>query len=178
MKGPLAMRRVALMFGALCAILAIWFLALRPAVLTIAVGPSNSTQAAVVATVAKLLRETRQPFRFKILTAEGTEDSSKLLDARRVDLALLRAAVGGAAQTKEPWLRLGMAQVGAIECACVEEHRHGVVERHAVLVRVGRRLARSHSNTHSVCTECGMLPRDGLDVRAVIAVVPGAKDRL
>lgn len=91
MKGPLAMRRVALMFGALCAILAIWFLALRPAVLTIAVGPSNSTQAAFVATVAKLLRETRQPFRFKILTAEGTEDASKLLDARRVDLALLRS---------------------------------------------------------------------------------------
>ncbi len=91
MKGPLAMRRVALMFGALCGVLAIWYLAVRPTVLTIAVGPAGTSQVAFVETVAKLLRETRQPFRFKILTTDGTEESSRLLDGRKVELALLRS---------------------------------------------------------------------------------------
>ena len=85
------MRRVALMFGALCGVLAIWYLAVRPTVLTIAVGPAGSSQGAFAETVGKLLKETRQPFRFKVVETDGTEESSKQLDGRKVDLALLRS---------------------------------------------------------------------------------------
>lgn len=91
MKGQHAMRRVALTFGALCLLLAVWYIAVRPTVLTIAVGPPGSSQAAYVETIAKLLKETRQPFQLKIISASGTEAASALLDGRKTDLAALRS---------------------------------------------------------------------------------------
>jgi TRAP-type uncharacterized transport system substrate-binding protein len=100
MKGPLAMRRVALMFGALCAVLVIWYLAVRPVVLKVAVGPRQTSQFAYLEAITRLLRETRQPVRFQIVPVEGTQEASKLLDNRRVDLALLRSNDLGSADAR------------------------------------------------------------------------------
>jgi TRAP-type uncharacterized transport system substrate-binding protein len=91
MKGPLSMRRVALMFGALCSILAIWYLAVRPTELKVAVGPDRTPMLAYAEAMARLMRETRQPVRLKVVRAGDSEDASKLLDSRKVDLALLRS---------------------------------------------------------------------------------------
>ncbi len=45
--------------------------------------------------------------------------------------------MGGASQTQKPGLGHGMRQVGTIQGVRVQEHRHSVVERDAVLRRVG-----------------------------------------
>ena len=54
------------------------------------------------------------------------------------------APVSGSTQTQVARLRLGVREVGAIQCVCVGEHRHGVVEGDAVLTAAFRA---SHSNT-------------------------------
>lgn len=91
MKGQLALRRIAVALGGLCLMLGIWYLAVRPTTLAVAVGPAESTQLAYVHNLAKVLRESRQPFRLKVVPAAGTASASEMLDSGRVDLAVLRS---------------------------------------------------------------------------------------
>jgi TRAP-type uncharacterized transport system substrate-binding protein len=91
MRGQLALRRVAVMLGALCFLIGGWYLAVRPTTLTVAVGPPGSTQVTFVDALARVLRDARQPVRLKVVRAEGGEASSKLLDDGGVDLAVLRS---------------------------------------------------------------------------------------
>ena len=65
--------------------------------------------------------------------------------------------VGGRTQTQVARLRLGVREVEAIQCVRVDEHGHGVVERHAVLRRVGRSLSRVPLEHDLVYTEWGRL---------------------
>ena len=91
MTGHLALRRVAVLLGALCLILAIWYLAVRPSVLRVAVGPPNGTQLEVLEALQKVMRDTNQPYRLRIVRADGTAHASRLLDQGKVDLAVLRS---------------------------------------------------------------------------------------
>src|SRR5262245_52364282 len=91
MNRHLTMRRVALVLGALCVALVLWYWLVRPTTLTIAVGPAGSAHVAYVETIAKVLRETRQPFRLKVVRVEGVEEASRQLDAGKVDLAVVRS---------------------------------------------------------------------------------------
>lgn len=91
MKAHLALRRIALMLGALCALLAVWYLAVRPTTLTIAVGPEGSSQFNYAATIAKLMKETKQPFKLKVVHVAGTAEASEMLDDGKADLAIVRS---------------------------------------------------------------------------------------
>lgn len=91
MSRQLALRRVAVVLGALCLVLAAWYVAVRPTTLRVAVGASGSTQVEVLETVARVLRDSHQPFRFKLVRTNGTADASAKLDKGTVDLAVLRS---------------------------------------------------------------------------------------
>ncbi len=91
MKGQLALRRIALVLAGMCAVLAGWYLWLRPTTLVIAVGPEKSSQAAYIDTIARLMNETKQPFRLRVLRVEGTEAASDALDTGKSDLAVVRS---------------------------------------------------------------------------------------
>lgn len=91
MKGHLALRRVAVLLGGLCVLLGVWYLAVRPVTLSIAVGPAESTQVNYIRNLARVLKDTRQPVRLRIVPVEGTAAASELLDKGRVDLAVLRS---------------------------------------------------------------------------------------
>jgi TRAP transporter TAXI family solute receptor len=93
MKSHLAMRRVAVMLGGLCLVLGLWYMAVRPAYLRIAVGPPGSTAFAYTEGIARMLADTRQPFRLTLVPVEGSAAASELLDRGRVDLAMLRSDV-------------------------------------------------------------------------------------
>lgn len=91
MRGHLALRRVAVMLAVLCLVLVVWYLAVRPTTLSIAVGPSGSPQVTLIENLARVLRDTRQPYRLRVVTSEGTSASSEQLDGSRVDLAVVRS---------------------------------------------------------------------------------------
>ena len=91
MKGHLALRRVAVVLGAFALLLAAWYMALRPKMLSVAVGPEGSTQITYLKNLAKVLKDTRQPFRLRIVEVEGSAEGGELLDKGRVDLAVLRS---------------------------------------------------------------------------------------
>lgn len=91
MRLHLALRRVAVMLGALCLAIGGWYLAVRPTVLTVAVGPPDSTQVTFVEALARVLKDSRQPVRLKVVRAQGTAAASRMLDSGRVDLAVLRS---------------------------------------------------------------------------------------
>lgn len=91
MKGHLALRRIALVLAGMSALLAGWYLLLRPTTLNIAVGPGKSSQVIYIETIARLMRETKQPFRFNVIKVEGTEAASDALDNGKADLAVVRS---------------------------------------------------------------------------------------
>jgi TRAP-type uncharacterized transport system substrate-binding protein len=91
MARQLALRRVAVVLGALCLVLAAWYLAVRPTMLRVAVGPPGSAQVEVMEALARVLRDTHQPFRLRLVRAGGTADASRMLDKGTVDLAVLRS---------------------------------------------------------------------------------------
>ncbi len=91
MARQLALRRVAVVLGALCFVLAAWYLAVRPTTLRVALGASGSTQVEVMEALARVLRDTQQPFRFKLVRTAGTAEASRMLDKGTVDLAVLRS---------------------------------------------------------------------------------------
>jgi len=85
------LRRIALVLAGMSALLAGWYLWLRPTTLTIAVGPAKSSQATYIETIARLMRETKQPFRFNVIKVGGTEAASDALDTGKADLAVVRS---------------------------------------------------------------------------------------
>ncbi len=91
MARQLALRRLAVVLGGLCLILAAWYLAVRPTTLRVAVGAAGSTQVEVLEALARVLRDTHQPYRFKLVRANGSADASAMLDKGTVDLAVLRS---------------------------------------------------------------------------------------
>lgn len=93
MARQLALRRVAVVLGGFCLLLAAWYVAVRPTTLRVAVGPAGSTQLEVMEALARVLRDSRQPFRFRVVRAAGMADASAMLDRGAVDLALLRSDV-------------------------------------------------------------------------------------
>ena len=93
MARQLALRRVAVVLGGLCLVLAAWYVAVRPTTLRVAVGPTKSTQVEVLEALGRVLRDSRQPFRFKLVRAEGSADAGAMLDKGAVDLAVLRSDV-------------------------------------------------------------------------------------
>ncbi len=91
MKGQLALRRIALVMAAMCVVLAGWYLWLRPTTLRIAVGPEKSSQREYIENIARLMKETKQPFRLKIVTVAGTTEASDALDNGKADIAVVRS---------------------------------------------------------------------------------------
>ncbi len=91
MTGHLALRRVAVMLGALCLGIGGWYFAVRPVTLTVAVGPPGSTQVTFIETLARVLKDARQPVRLKVVRADGSATASQMLDRGEVDLAVLRS---------------------------------------------------------------------------------------
>lgn len=91
MKGYLALRRIALVLAGMSALLAAYYLLLRPTTLTIAVGPDPSAQHRYVEAIARFMKEGRQPFRLRVLSVAGAIEASKALDDGRADLAVIRS---------------------------------------------------------------------------------------
>jgi len=75
---------VAILSGAL--ILYRW-----PATLTIAVGPENSPLLSYTQEIRDALVAARSPYRLRIIPTSGSSASSKVLDARKADLAIVRS---------------------------------------------------------------------------------------
>jgi TRAP-type uncharacterized transport system substrate-binding protein len=91
MKGQLALRRIALVLAAMCVGLAGWYLWLRPTTLMIAVGPERSSQRDYIEVIARLMKETKQPFRLKLVLVAGTAEASDALDSAKADIAVVRS---------------------------------------------------------------------------------------
>lgn len=102
MKNHLALRRVAVMLGALCLILGLWYLMVRPTHLRVAAGPPGSSAYGYVESIARVLKDTRQPFRLTLVPVDGSAAASELLDKGRVDLAMLRSDVDGLSDGEGP----------------------------------------------------------------------------
>lgn len=87
----LLLRRLALVSATISGSLLIWFLFAMPTTLSVAVGPSNSPQYRFVQSIVRALKDTRQSFRLRIMTVDGSQAASSALDAHRADLAVLRS---------------------------------------------------------------------------------------
>lgn len=62
-----------------------------PTTLTIAVGPENSPLLAYTREIRDALATARAPYRLKIVATQGSPYSSKVLDSRKADLAIVRS---------------------------------------------------------------------------------------
>lgn len=91
MDRTMLLRRVALVFGTLCAIMAGWYYVAAPKTLRIAVGPADSSQYRFAQAMARALKETQKPFRLEIVNVPDVVQGSRLLDGKKVDLAILRS---------------------------------------------------------------------------------------
>lgn len=85
------LRRLAVIFAVICILLVGWYSFSVPKTLTIAVGPSDSTQYQFVHASARALKDTQQSFRLKIVPEKDSTSASKALDNHKVDLAVLRS---------------------------------------------------------------------------------------
>lgn len=91
MDRTLWMRRAAVVFVTICLLLLAAFYLAWPKTLRVAVGPADSVQHRYVQAMARALKEQQKPFRLVIVPVADSAAASKLLDARRVDLAVLRS---------------------------------------------------------------------------------------
>jgi TRAP-type uncharacterized transport system substrate-binding protein len=91
MDRNLLLRRVAVVFGATCLILAGWYYLTAPQTFRVAVGPEGSPQHRYLQAMARALREAQKPFRLELVTVPGSAAAGALLDGRKVDLAVLRS---------------------------------------------------------------------------------------
>lgn len=91
MDGQLVLRRLALIFGAMSLIMMIWFIVAMPTTLAVAVGPPGSIQASLVESIRRAMKDTRQPFRIRLVHVSGSVEASRALDAGKVDLAIARS---------------------------------------------------------------------------------------
>jgi TRAP transporter TAXI family solute receptor len=87
----LLLRRLALVFATISAAMLVWFAFAMPTTLTVAVGPSSSQQYRFAQSMVRALKDTRQPFRLRIVTVEGSQAASRALDSSRADLAVVRS---------------------------------------------------------------------------------------
>jgi TRAP transporter TAXI family solute receptor len=87
----LLLRRLALVLAAISVAMLVWFVFAMPTTLTVAVGPSSSQQYRFVQSIVRALKDTRQAFRLRILTIEGSQAASRALDSGRADLAVVRS---------------------------------------------------------------------------------------
>jgi TRAP transporter TAXI family solute receptor len=102
---PLVMRRHApLVLAALLAFVATSLLAYQwlgqPTTLRVAVGPSGSEDARLVAIVAQSLARTHEDVRLRPVTTSGVAESAELAEQTKADLAVVRSDVGIPANTQ------------------------------------------------------------------------------
>ena len=91
MPQPLLLRWVFFLSSVLVLVSGGWILYNWPTTLSIAVGHRGSSLSAYVGEISDALAKNRDTFRLKIVPTAGSEESSKLLDAKKVDLAILRS---------------------------------------------------------------------------------------
>ncbi len=91
MHKSLMLRRLAVLFVAICLLLSGWYVFTMPKTLRVAVGPADSPQHRYLQAAARALIETQQPFRLKIMVVADSAAAGSALDARTVDLAVLRS---------------------------------------------------------------------------------------
>lgn len=91
LKQRLVLRWTAALLGAAAVGLLIWLVSSQPRTLKIAVGPDGSQQMIFMRSLARAMVETRQPFRLKIVPKADSISAAKALDAREVQLALVRS---------------------------------------------------------------------------------------
>ncbi len=87
-KTPVAVAIVLAVVGTLFGLIA---LSRLPQTLTLAVGPEGRETHRYALAVADAARDARERIRFNIVVAPGAAESAKLLDARKVDLAIVRS---------------------------------------------------------------------------------------
>lgn len=109
----------------------------RPTTLTVAVGPRDGAEAALIETYARELRRAREDVRLSVVTFDDVKDSAAALQAGRADLAVVRPDVA----LPENGLTLAVLHDEALIVAAPEasdidsfpdlaKHRLGVVVRH------------------------------------------------
>lgn len=91
MNRMLWLRRAAVGFGTLCLMLASWWYLAAPKTLRVAVGPQGSLQHRYFQALSRALADQQKPFRFELVIADTTVAAGKLMEARKVDLAVLRS---------------------------------------------------------------------------------------
>ena len=84
-------RRLTVLLGAMSAVLAAYYLWAMPIRMTVAVGPIDSGQWRFMQATSKALRETRGSVRLRLVAVDDSAAAGSLLDASRVDLAVLRS---------------------------------------------------------------------------------------
>lgn len=91
MKQRLILRWTAALLCTAAFGLLIWLVSNQPRTLKIAVGPDGSQQMIFMRSLARSLVETRQPFRLKIIPKADSISAARALDAKEVQLALVRS---------------------------------------------------------------------------------------
>jgi TRAP transporter TAXI family solute receptor len=67
-----------------------YFIATRPTILRIAVGPVSNENVRVVSAAIQTFQREREAFRLRLVLTEGSEQSAKAVDEGKADLAVLR----------------------------------------------------------------------------------------
>jgi TRAP transporter TAXI family solute receptor len=67
-----------------------FYIASRPTTLRVAVGPLGNENVRTITAAIQTLQREREPFRLKLVITTGSQQTSELLDAGKVDLAVIR----------------------------------------------------------------------------------------
>lgn len=84
-------QRIAIVMVAMSTLIGILIWTQSPRTLRVAVGPNTTSHYAYLMAISVALRQGHLPFRFKLIPTKGTEESARLLDSGRADLAVLRS---------------------------------------------------------------------------------------
>lgn len=85
-------RRWAIVLGSVAAATwAIWYWYSLPTRLTVAVGPAGTEREAFIKRLAQTFSEAKKPVRLRLVPAKDSADAARLLDADKVNLAVVRS---------------------------------------------------------------------------------------
>lgn len=100
MERALQLRKIAVAFATIAALLALWYYVSMPTTLRLAVGPADSPQHRYLIAMARALKDAQSPFRIDIQVVADSTSGSSAVDSKKADLAVLRSDDGSSVEAR------------------------------------------------------------------------------